>query len=433
MGVVGFILIAAALTGTVLLVVGLRRRRVGTTCHCAACDYTIVVPHSDRCPECGAKLDSERAILVGDRARRPRLAVLGGALVLIVLLFAGPAILSAITGEAANRYKPTWLLLVELDGWGVSSPQSVLTELDRRLQTGTLSASQIRSTIARILKRQADLDQPWFRAWGDFVVAAHRAGNVTKSDWQQFLEQCVVTETFRVRPRVREGHAVPYDFEWTDRGPKNPGWVLRVSIVDAVAPGGTTQKLPSGWFGSGFIGSSSHASSSSFGMARRVGEWRGDAIMWLAIADGGTILHQWRVRLPIALEFVTPPDDVVTPVERPDLHDVLKAHLELRDLHLANGRWFNGIVRTDGPPPMPVAFEVFVRVDDREWRIGSMHLAATDTTSWGIGDSVKDFPADVNTVDVIFRSSAEVARGTTDIIEFWSGEIAYENVPLARN
>lgn len=74
-----WISLAGLIAGVVLLLIGLRGRRVGDHPHCRRCGFDLcgrpVGTHL--CGECGASLDAPRAIEIGLRQRRPAIVLLG--------------------------------------------------------------------------------------------------------------------------------------------------------------------------------------------------------------------------------------------------------------------------------------------------------------------------------------------------------------------
>ena len=88
--------------------------------------------------------------------------------------------------------------------------------------------------------------------------------------------------------------------------------------------------------------------------------------------------------------------------------------------------------------PMDVAFEVFVRIGEREWPAGTAAQMAGPRASVlpriAMGDMtqrVRDFPADAMEADVVLRASPRVAE-EAGLDRIWDGEIVFENVPLER-
>ena len=96
-----------ALVGLVLLFRGWRGRKLNDHQFCRKCRYNLHgCPDADSCPECGADLTHKRGIRLGERKRRPSMAVAG-----IVLLVFGAACgeliyLASNSDIDWNDYKP---------------------------------------------------------------------------------------------------------------------------------------------------------------------------------------------------------------------------------------------------------------------------------------------------------------------------------------
>jgi hypothetical protein len=87
-------------------------------------------------------------------------------------------------------------------------------------------------------------------------------------------------------------------------------------------------------------------------------------------------------------------------------------------------------VNVDAAPlPVDVAFDVFLRFDGREYPAGGISFRAGVPSGYGTG--VRNIPINAPaSVDVILRSSPDVARETIDLTQIWTGQIIYPNVPL---
>ena len=93
-------------------------------------------------------------------------------------------------------------------------------------------------------------------------------------------------------------------------------------------------------------------------------------------------------------------------------------------------------------PPMGAAFEIFVRVGEREWSVGMLaaeqgererrHTALRRTGGAVANPFISDFPADAMIVDVVLRPSVEAAE-RAGVLKIWDGEIVFKDVPMARS
>src|ERR1043165_5496698 len=103
---IGIVAIVAALTGVVLLWLGLRGRRTGDHPFCRRCGFDLFgkPDDADNCSECGAALIGPRSYLIGVRHRRPWAIGLGILILLPLCGVAGIVALGTYRGVNWNTY-----------------------------------------------------------------------------------------------------------------------------------------------------------------------------------------------------------------------------------------------------------------------------------------------------------------------------------------
>jgi hypothetical protein len=79
-------------------------------------------------------------------------------------------------------------------------------------------------------------------------------------------------------------------------------------------------------------------------------------------------------------------------------------------------------------PPVKLAYEVFIRADDREERVTDWTVSAN--TNMGCGTSCKDPDPSAKKVDVIFRPDRNWEIHSADSVEPWGGEVVLHDVPV---
>src|SRR5450432_3342283 len=130
---------ALLICGVILLLRGLWPLRVGDEPYCRVCGYLLIGWSGGRCPECGTEL-SDRNIVHGQRHRRAGLISAG----IISLMLALTIIFSSIAGVIDHvnweLYKPSFLLIRELEPVLTASAGRAEQELESRDKTGELSA-----------------------------------------------------------------------------------------------------------------------------------------------------------------------------------------------------------------------------------------------------------------------------------------------------
>ena len=189
--------------GLLLLILGLRGRRINDHPLCRRCGFDLIglptnpgpkraghahstepAPSQPRCPECGADLSLRQRIRTGARRRRP-LAVAFG----LMLALAGLGVSSAVGWGLAAKYdwnksKPAWLLLQQADG--AHPDPMMLRELWRRLRAQRLSAAQARRIVDRALAVQADASIPWVDTWGLMIESGRDQSLINDQQWTAY-------------------------------------------------------------------------------------------------------------------------------------------------------------------------------------------------------------------------------------------------------
>jgi hypothetical protein len=197
-------LILLATAGLALTLLGLIGRRVGEHPHCRRCGRNLFGVESAACPECGRDVTPPAATVIGHRQRRPRLAWLGG-----TLLVAPIAVLLATTAIDWQSLKPAAWLIAELDGdqTFIAAADSLRTKLEAR----QLDDAAVERAADKLLARQADADKPWHLAAGQFIEAAHDAGQLGDERWQAYLRHIFGRDAveLQVRPVIRQGDPLP--------------------------------------------------------------------------------------------------------------------------------------------------------------------------------------------------------------------------------
>jgi hypothetical protein len=80
--------------------------------------------------------------------------------------------------------------------------------------------------------------------------------------------------------------------------------------------------------------------------------------------------------------------------------------------------------------PVNIAFQIIARVDGKDYPAGSVYVAKGNSLVWAPKGGWEYKGPPVEKMDIILRSSAEVARGSVDLFEIWDGELVYKDVPV---
>lgn len=177
--VVGLI-VAFGVIGSLLFIGGLRGRRVDDHPWCRQCRFDLFgsPSRSSRCPECGANLDSRRAVRHGRRKRRP-VVLSSGALLLVI---AGTLIALQVSGVGSKvnwiAYKPAWWLAIEARSPELAKSDAALKELGSRLRRDTLSQSRIDGLVKAAMSRFESPQVEVSRYWDAFMLSAWGLGHL---------------------------------------------------------------------------------------------------------------------------------------------------------------------------------------------------------------------------------------------------------------
>ena len=209
---ISLILAGATIAGALLVIRGLRGRRVGQTPFCRKCGYNLTALESERCPECGGGL-GESSVVVGVRHRRRGLVGTGVALLL----------LSTVGWVAIGGGVKRWL---GRDGWYSKVPaawvmwqarsttglrsQGAYCELGRRVRSGRLSQRQMAKLARQTLSVYPEVTRSGYIAHAAFTVLnrLRMAGALTPEQDAQFFEKIVAVE-MKVRPEAVRADGIP--------------------------------------------------------------------------------------------------------------------------------------------------------------------------------------------------------------------------------
>ena len=203
---------AAIGLGVVLLVLGLRGRRLNRRPTCRSCRFDLsgTLPDGVTCPECGAGLKRERAVRIGQRRRMWLVATVGALLVVLPTGAIATTVYAVLTGAEVNHFKPVGLLLWEARNADGAVAENALQEFLRRRRTGKLGDAAAQTVIEAALEQQADLERPWLEDWGEFIEFARVDGFATDEQYKRFCRQSIAFKC-EARPTIPSGKPLPID------------------------------------------------------------------------------------------------------------------------------------------------------------------------------------------------------------------------------
>lgn len=430
--------------GLVLLVVGLRGRRMDDHPLCRRCGFDLfgLPADSHLCSECGMDLQLPRAVRVGHRQKRTGLLTISLLLLLPSLAYLGAATYFVARGVDVNQYRPVWWLLLDANSTVPAIRNGALAALNSKLASNKLSTAQIDTIAENALKLQGDPSRTWDPGWGDFVELAQATNRLSAEKWQRYLKQAP-TMRFQARAKVRRGAPLPLRLTHDARvGTQSTLWAAY--RYKAVEISGRTTKGNAGSGGGTSLRSTSGGSSG-----------------WTVSADDPALTNlpdgPQTIRLTLDLDIHTypaynannsrPPDATSTmtlettwelvsgptvtantdPSHRPAVEKALTATIEPPRANGFHSTYISVNINS-ASPPVPLTFDVFLRHDGKEWKINPIAFPAGRSHGWHTGNNLPDFKADV--ADIILRPSLTAAESQVDFTEYWDGEVVLKNIPI---
>ncbi len=436
---------AMLLAGLAMLVRGVGGKRLNNHPHCMKCDFDLVGLYgrtADRrathCPECGADLTGRHAVYVGRRERRAGLMVMG---VLCVCVPVGLLMtwgVGAVANVSMVSQYPDWLLVWSIEHGTPRRQADELHEVVDRLTLNTFDASYMPETIERALEVQGDRSITWEPAWGDLIENARKAGFVSNEQMKTYMEQAAEF-SLAVRSPVAADKPLPIEFTISNvRAGGSQNLAMReIHAVFAMNGLVVYEQSDGGGFSINNSGSSTSLRKAAIpeglaGTVQCTGSWR------ITITNGysGAVDCWVDIERSATVEVIPAGTPTVVHDDRGITAEQMRSHMSIFRDQINSSRSFNNKLNVNFAismhgPPMAGAFEVFVRdrATDQEWQVGTIEFPA-GVTNQGLGvlKSVPDFAA--RRVDVILRSSPEVAETTADRYEIWKGEVIFEDLSV---
>ena len=424
-----FVLLAFAvmIPAMYLLVSGLRGRRVGDEPRCARCGYILLHLESDVCPECGTAISPANTVH-GQKRRGIGRSVLGLVLLTVAVLMVLAPVRSAIGNIPWYQYKPARFVLADLDVPAIY--QKAMAELSRREAAGGLPEWVHAKLIEMALAEQAGTGATRQELL-DYFGKAILDGRATQAQLDCFLDQACKL-TMEVRAVVGEGDQIPFSVWRNGRGPggKYPVvfWYSDREMKRSID--GKAVRLGSGGSSGGLTGlTGSHSTEPAGPVGRHVLAIENEFAIWhgqMSKESASRLIGKRTVTAEATYEVV--PKEQTPPIELLDSEELRKqVAAAIRVTRFSQQK--NGYLNANFELmklPCDVAFDVFVVVDGKEKRIGSISAAKGKSTHYGTGGM--EGVGGLQKVNVILRASVEAAKRTVDLTAIFSGEIVFEDV-----
>ena len=382
----------SALLGLILLVRGWRGRRIDDHPLCRRCGYDLVASaQATNCPECGRDLTQPGAIRIGHRRRR-RVALTFG-IVLLLAALGGGGFLGWSRASNFNwyPYKPLWLLRQDAAGTNPTKAVASQREIIMRLTAAKLSKEQIDGIVSEALAAQSNMQATWHSWWGDFIEYAWQQGSVSEQNIIQYARTAVETSyELEIPERVRPRSMLMVGSSHAAKRAGNTGLLMAevqsgpVRMEDGMvlsSGGGRSRSSISG----GNTGRSASGSTIDLPVGKHVASSDATVRIYPAASFMSTSigevepsatppapLVEFTMRMEKGFEVVPDDQEIVERFTDASLEPAIRAATTIRTIMAARmPRGTTILCDVDiRNPPVGVAFEVFVRVGEREWPWG---------------------------------------------------------------
>ena len=433
------------LVGVAVTLKALFPRRSGDTPFCRKCGYNLtgtdLVADDARCPECGLPLSTAKAVLRGERRRRWGVVASGVALLLGSGIPAGVLVGGRLASVNWYAYAPDAWVFGDLESGVAAREARAVAELQRRVRAGGLSRANLLRLADYCLVEQA---RPKLRAkigWATCRILEdlYSRGLLEEGRRTQYLEHLVHC-WLETRPVVVRDRRFPVHFHYSSRL-QLPELASRGNVV-GLHLGDDELEHPSYWWDcDGAI-----ISSGMLGLnyvARTPGrqELVCDVRLEVSAIDLGgeaQVVHTAVKRVAVPIEVLAEePDDCIKLVRSPELDARVGDYLRPTHVWWGPPEWDpDGAPRlfievSGGTSPIGIAAELFVEFDARSRRAGSVTHHPSRSNTLRCSARLSGPPPEH--VNIIVRSSKQVAERTIDLYEIWGGELRFDNVEVARS
>ena len=464
-GILFLSLVGLSLVGLCMLFAGWRGRRLDDHLVCRKCRYDLSgreAESSPTCPECGADLSLRRATRIGNRQRRTKILILG---VLLTLIGFGGG--GTILGFQArhfnwNTIKPVWWLRQEAKSPVLSEADEAWKELERRLLNDKIGTGQFDGLLELVMIRQADANLPWPPFAGGFMEQGRLKELVTDEMFYESLQVGATSSyVLSTKKKLRPGVSLPIKLDYKASRYSANTWMTLTnqqtgkfySSSMEITHGGQSAERDS------FIRniSGERLGSSGWGSSLRalgrtpmeLGEHSYTVgVEWMLYyttedkaygfdSENSEPLLVWQKEYTLAYEVVAADVTIVTMTEDPSQYHAIRNATEIKVLQYSSGNASDGLgfrpvtlQITIRKTPVNVAFEVFAGDGEDKLLLGTISALVNDLGSSMFTPWDLDYFTDRETIDILLRSSIEVAEDKIGFDDIWGGEILLKDVPI---
>ncbi|GEM_PF-5855477 len=188
--------IGLAALGIWMLARGWRGKRVDNHPWCRKCRHDLngLWPGAAKCPECGVDLERIDAVELGQRARRPVLAVIGFLILLCCVGWLGMGVWRSMGTINWASYKPDWWLVRDARSTDPDTAATAMAILKDRIANGAVSDAQMAQLVQQALRLQAEESATWSSNWGDIILKSWIDGKLSPDLALQFAQRAARLE-----------------------------------------------------------------------------------------------------------------------------------------------------------------------------------------------------------------------------------------------
>ena len=219
MGLVDWrIVVAVGVVGLLVLLIGLRGKRVDLLPRCRRrwCRYDLSAfidaerpdeGYPVTCPECGHVAQGVREVKWGTRRARKRVAWFGAVVLALSAMVGGVEVYARATNANTLAWMPLWLILDRAEHDSLDNAYAHQVELLNRVSRRRIDRGGADRVIAQILEWQTDEAVRW-GPLGDVFAALVRDGYATEADVERFWDN-VWLLSVQTRETAVEGEWAP--------------------------------------------------------------------------------------------------------------------------------------------------------------------------------------------------------------------------------
>jgi hypothetical protein len=444
---------AAFLLAALMLVAGVRGRRIDDHPLCRRCGYDLTGRHPDasRCPECGADMSNRSAIRVGHRTPSRRVVAVAMLLIIVSGVGGGTTAWLRLRGFDPLPYQPLWWLRHRIAG-SITDRDIAFSEVARR--AAWLRGDQLAPFVDKALTIQAQptaTDTPAFH----LIEAAHAANKLPHDQWVTYAIQAY-TLGLVTRPVLVPGDSLPTLFPVRTVRLDDAKFMVQtemtalsldgrpVALTDPMrqpdngmlcliaAKGSTTTGAGGPWLTADLTtglspGPHLMAATVRLSISEPNPAWGG------SLEVAGNPYHPLgSVDLPVTASFKVDPTASFVNTD-PSLRAAVQAGLTVDTIKLTSGRQNRSVQFTIHwrRPPARLRYRAWVRPP------GGQAILANDTVAIDAGSDMTcggffDATTLVHTdrVNVIFVPAPELACRTLDPAPIWGGTVVVHDVPV---